>query len=75
MGLIVSFPSSERKPLVRSAKTVPDSGADILFFTGIRYSHRDWPNSGPNSGDDGGAPDSGPERGQTKPRRRKANRR
>ena len=37
MGLLLSFPAAGRKPLARRVTEIPREGADILFFTGIRY--------------------------------------
>ena len=68
MGQILAFPSLERKPILKSSVGQSASGAQILFFTGVRYSQR----REPGNGDEGSAPVAGRHRGQTKSRRRKA---
>ena len=70
MGLILSFPPAERKPLARKTQETPDRGADILFFTGVRFCRRGEPDG--NGGDE---PVNGPDRAQAKQRRRRTARR
>lgn len=46
MGLVLSFAPAARKPLTRRAAEIPQGGADILFFTGVRYAPCELPYDG-----------------------------
>ena len=71
MGLIVSFPSNGQKPSRRRLVQNNGEAADILFFTGVRYSRHET-SMAVNGGE---LPASGPKRSQSKNRRRKVSRR
>ena len=69
MGLIVELHTENRRPLALRQAAQPDGGAEILFFTGVRYERRIEP---PNDGGGTAAPGRRAERAPGKPRRRKA---
>lgn len=73
MGLILAFTPAGRKPLARRIPEIPRDGADILFFTGVRYGWRNHNSKGdPSNGNDGGAPTRGADGRPSRSRRRKA---
>ena len=55
MGLILSFSQAKRKPSARRSDEIPAGGAQILFFTGVRYGR--W--TEPQAGYDGAKPSHG----------------
>lgn len=71
MGLIIPFLPAAQKSPARTRTERQSTGADILFFTGVRYDRRETG----RSGNDGDRPHSGSDRSQNaRQRRRKASR-
>jgi hypothetical protein len=66
MGLILSFSQAKRIPLARRSDEIPAGGAEILFFTGVRYCR--W--AEPQTGYDGAAPSRGKGSRTGSPRRK-----
>lgn len=73
MGLILAFTPAGRKPLDRRIPEIPREGADILFFTGVRYGWRSHDSMGdPSNGSDGDEPTRRADGRPGRSRRRKA---